>query len=485
MIFEIFKKLFTRMNTAPSNTNTQLQENKGLAHDAFFNELRKSEFARLDDEKHVYLDYTGGSLYSSSLIEKHFYLLKKYTFGNPHSSNPTSKFATQLVEESRNAVIQYFNASDYYCIFTQNASMALQIVGENYPFEEDGHYLSCIDNHNSVNGIREYCTRNRGSHDFFSVNIEDLTIAYQDLEEKLIACKNKNKLLAFPAQSNVSGVKHDLQLIQKAKNLGWDVLLDAAAFVPTSILDLQQYKPDFVSISFYKIFGYPTGIGCLLVSKSKFEKLHKRWFAGGTVNLASAKTSFYYLTENHERFENGTVNYLGLSAIKMGLDFIQEIGMQRINERMYSLSEYLFAQLINLKHTNGTHQLQIFGPTQRIHCGGTFIMNFYNPDGAKVRFEKIEELCNAKNISIRSGCFCNPGLDETNNCLTSEELVSYFSSNKNGNYHSMMNTLQKMRGAVRISIGIATTKKDIDTFLQFVTEQKDIYIENSLVSHTA
>ena len=450
-----------------------IQEINELSHDDFFNELRQTEYHRLDKDNHVYLDFTGGNLYAKSQLDKHFSILDEHSFGNPHSTNPTSMLSTELLDEAREAVINFFNADDYYCIFTQNASMALHLVAESYPFENNGHYLYCIDNHNSVNGIREYCSRNGGSHSYFTVNFDDLSIANDELLSKLSESKAQNKLLAFPAQSNVSGVKHNLNYIKIAKELGWDVILDAAAFVPTSMLDLKEHQPDFVSISFYKIFGYPTGIGCLLVKKSSFEKLKKRWFAGGTVNLVSAKTPYFYLAENHERFENGTVNYLGIPAIKIGLDYIQEIGMQRINERVNSLMAYLYHNLKLLEHSNGICQVNIFGPSDRKNCGGTMIMTFNNPDGSKIQFEKIEELANSKKISVRSGCFCNPGLDETNNCLTIDELTNYFSNHNNGNYFDMINSLQKMRGAIRVSVGLATTKKDIDTFVSFVTELKD------------
>jgi molybdenum cofactor sulfurtransferase len=77
----------------------------------------------------------------------------------------------------------------------------------------------------------------------------------------------------------------------------------------------------------------------------------------------------------------------------------------------------------------------------------------------KLVFEKIEGLTNAKNISVRSGCFFNPGLDETNNCLTIDELTNYFAIRNNGNYFDMINSIQKMRGSIRISLGLATTKK--------------------------
>ena len=62
-------------------------------------------------------------------------------------------------------------------------------------------------------------------------------------------------------------------------------MLDAAAFVPTNRLDLSRYQPDFVPISFYKMFGYPTGICCLLARNQALTKLSRPWFAGGTTTL--------------------------------------------------------------------------------------------------------------------------------------------------------------------------------------------------------
>lgn len=64
-------------------------------------------------------------------------------------------------DETRQKVLDFFNAEDYYCVFTSNASGVLKIVGESYPFDDEGAYDLLSDNHNSVNGIREYC-RERG-----------------------------------------------------------------------------------------------------------------------------------------------------------------------------------------------------------------------------------------------------------------------------------------------------------------------------------
>lgn len=105
--------------------------------------LRKTEYKRLDKQKQVYLDYTGGNLYAESQLKQHMALLKKNTLGNPHSANTPSRLSTQLCGETRNCVLNYFNAADnYFCVFTSNASGTLKIVGEYYPF--NANHFCCF-----------------------------------------------------------------------------------------------------------------------------------------------------------------------------------------------------------------------------------------------------------------------------------------------------------------------------------------------------
>lgn len=70
------------------------------------------------------------------------------------------------------------------------------------------------------------------------------------------------------------------------------VLLDAAAFIPTNRLDLSLVKPDFVTMSFYKVFGYPTGLGALLIRNEDINILNKLYWGGGTVSVASDQDHF-------------------------------------------------------------------------------------------------------------------------------------------------------------------------------------------------
>jgi selenocysteine lyase/cysteine desulfurase len=451
-----------------------------IPFESFFQELRQKEYNRLDEKGQVYLDYTGGNLYAQSQLDTHHKMLRENVYGNPHSTNPTSLAATFLVKEARASVLRFFNAEDdYFCVFTPNASGALRIVGESYPFCDNSAYLLLTDNHNSVNGIREYCKNKGGDFDYGYLKANDFTIDEAKLTEQLSSqADKKQKLFAYPAQSNVTGVKHDLAWIEKAHQQGWDVLLDAAAYVPTNALDLKKVKPDFVSMSFYKMFGYPTGIGCLLIKKSKFETLQKPWFAGGTVDMVGVVDKKHWLINDHERYEDGTINYLDIPAVKIGLDYLTGIGMHRITDRVSCLSEVLYKELSDLKHANGQALVQIHGPKNRKNVGGTLMMNFLDQGGNPFQTEKIEHRANSLGISIRSGCFCNPGIDEMKCDISQNELSNYFTEHQDGDFGDKSKFLGRVRGATRISVGIATNKVDVEKFIEFSKSFLNHVLEN-------
>ena len=429
--------------------------------------LRKTDFQRLDAQEHVYLDFTGGQLYGESQVKQHQAFLCNHILGNPHSINPSSALAEKHIEATRAKVLAYFNATeDYECIFTANASAALKIVGECYPFAADGHLLLTFDNHNSVNGIREFA-RAKDCPFTYSPLAEGLNLDAPVLKRYLAGLSGNDKLFAFPAQSNVSGVKHNLQWIEEAQSLGWDVLLDAAAFVPSDRLDLMQYQPEFVSLSFYKMFGYPTGLGALLVKKSAYEKLQKPSFAGGTISIVSVQGDGHYLHNKAARFEEGTVNYLDIPAIKTGLEYIEAIGIDQIKTRVACLTQYLIRQLNQLRHRNGQRLIEIYGPQAGGNRGGTIAMNFRDPNGRLYDFTAIEQAAYEQNISLRTGCFCNPGIDETNHELNPEKLQEYFRREGAKDYFDLIDFIGQRRGAVRISIGFISNFEDIQAFLLF------------------
>jgi molybdenum cofactor sulfurtransferase len=441
----------------------------------FLDELRVSDYGRLDAGQHIYLDYTGGGLYAESQLQKHMDLLHSHVFGNPHSSSPSSINSTHHVEQARSAVLDFFNASpdEYAVIFTQNASGALKLVGESFPFTAGSHYLMTFDNHNSVNGIREFA-RTHGTE----ITYVPMMLPEMRVDEAQLACfldlaqPGANNLFAFPAQSNFSGVHHSLEWIAKAQAKGWTVILDSAAFVPTNRLDLSLWQPDFVPISFYKMFGYPTGVGCLLARKGALAKLRRPWFAGGTITVASVQGDKYYLAPGEAAFEEGTLNYLSLPAVEIGLQHIRSIGIDIIHERSRCLTGWLLDHLLALRYTNGRSPIRLFGPSTTERRGGTITLNFFDRDGRAIDHRRVEAPASEANISLRTGCFCNPGAGEIALEITRPELMACFTqTNERLSLDEFRVCIDgKSSGAVRISVGIASNFADVFRFLQFVNE---------------
>jgi len=436
--------------------------------------LRAADYSRLDSQGHVYLDYTGGGLYAESQIETHRRILAAGVFGNPHSSNPSSQAATKLVESAREYVLEYFNASseEYLVIFTQNASGALKLVGESYPFESGSRYLLTFDNHNSVNGIREFARARGASVTYLPVELPDLRISSDRLGSELAASpKALSKLFAYPAQSNFSGVQHPLEWIELAHEKGWDVLLDIAAFGPTNVVDLSRWKPDFVPLSFYKMFGYPTGIGALIARKSALAKLRRPWFAGGTITVVSVQGDKYYLTDGAAAFEDGTVDYLGIPAVEIGLRHLKAVGVELVHERVLSLTGWLLDNLSEMRYSTGVPLVKIYGPLETSRRGGTIALNFSNAQGKTIDHRAIEAEANTHGISIRTGCFCNPGAGEIALGISSEELTSCFTAPGHDRRLSMDDfrdcITTTASGAVRISVGIVSNFADVERFLDF------------------
>src|SRR5688572_23259068 len=436
-------------------------------------DLRAVEYSRLDIGGNIYLDYTGGGLYAESQLRAHSRLLAGHVFGNPHSSNPTSQAATQLVEHAREYVLKFFNANpdEYLAIFTSNASAALKLVGESYPFP-GGRYLLTFDNHNSVNGIREFAHARGAQVTYIPVTLPDMRLDASSLDRELARpSKSGHNLFAFPAQSNFSSVTHSLDWIDKAHAHGWDVLLDAAAYVPTNKLDLGRVKPDFVPISFYKIFGYPTGLGALIARKDALSKLHRPWFAGGTITVASVQGDKYYLVDGAQAFEDGTLDYLNIPAIEIGLNHIQSIGYDAIHERVRCLTGWLLDNLTQMKHSTGEPLVRVYGPTNTEGRGGAVTVNFFNKNGEMLDHRYVEGEANKVNISLRTGCFCNPGAGEIAMGVSRVELDVCFTQ---PGHEERLSTDDfrlcfdgKSTGAVRISIGLVTNFNDVQAFLSF------------------
>lgn len=456
-----------------------LGQHPDYASTRMLDELRARDYGRLDAEKHAYLDYTGGGLHADSQLREHVEMLGSHVYGNPHSANPSSMATTDAVEHARAAVLEYFNGTgEYTAVFTLNASGALKLVGEAYPFVPGGRLLMSADNHNSVNGIREFARKKGADVDYVPLTTPELRLDLPALTTLLAkADPSRDNLFLFPAQSNFSGVKHPLEVIDAAHAHGWQVFLDAAAFVPTNQLDLRAVSPDFVSISFYKMFGYPTGVGCLLIRNSALATLKRPWFAGGTVNFATVQGRLHVLAPREAGFEDGTLNYLSIPAVEIGLRHLQRIGIDVIQTRVRCLTDWLIRELLALHHGNGRPMVRIYGPTSTTMRGGTVTMNFYDPNGHLLDYRRVDELASMERISLRTGCFCNPGAGEIAEGLTEEDMRAGMALGTDITLprflEIMLDRGGKSAGAIRVSLGLVSNLADVERFLRFAAGLRD------------
>jgi len=466
------------MNTLPEAERQFKRDYPAYAETGLIDDLRASDYQRLDRLGHVYLDYTGGGIYADSQIHAHMELLLGNVYGNPHSTNPTSTLTTRLVERARSSILEFFNASpqEYAVVFTQNATGALKLVGESFPFQPRSRFLLPFDNHNSVNGIREFARSAGAGVVYTPVVPPDMRCDESALAAHLEqADPDVDHLFAYPAQSNFSGVQHPLEWIARARSKGWHVLLDAAAYVPTNRLDLASFRPDFVCLSFYKIFGYPTGVGCLIARKAALAKLRRPWFSGGTITVASVQGDRHYMQEGPEAFEDGTIDYLSLPAVEIGLRHVGRIGYETIHARVECLTGWLLQELAALRHGNGSPVVRIYGPVANDARGGTVACNFYSCEGRFIDHRVIEERAGGGNISVRTGCFCNPGGGEAALGISAQELSACFTRTPDrlslDDFRRCID--DKSTGAVRLSLGLMSNFADVYRFMRFASGLAD------------
>ncbi len=439
--------------------------------DVDFAELRAREYARLDAADLAYLDYTGAALYSASHVREHHALLADGLFGNPHAAHGASVRSTIEIERARAAVLAFLgvDAGSHVVCFTANTTAAIKLVAEAYPFSRTTPLVLGADNHNSINGLREYARRAQAPITTLPL---ERHLRFEDASPRLaLAAHDGPGLLAFPAQSNFSGVQHPLSLVREARALGFAVLLDAAAYVPTNRLDLRAVPADFVALSFYKLFGYPTGLGVLVATHEGLGRLRRPWFSGGTVDFVSVQQDRHQLRVGIEAFEDGTPNYLGISAVSSGLDSLTSISLDQIHNHVAHHTRTFIAGLSALTHRNGEPLAEIYGPGADMSRGATVAFNIKDRLGRTVPYPLVEQRAREERMSLRGGCFCNPGAAEVAFKFKPDRTARCLDATQHGfsieRFASCMGDRATV-GAMRASFGVPTNQRDVCRALELV-----------------
>jgi selenocysteine lyase/cysteine desulfurase len=433
------------------------------ALDRYFAALRAREFPRLDELGLAYLDYAASALPGVSQLRAHHELLAEGVFGNPHSESAPSRASGEVIERARRLVLGFFDvdASTHDVCFTANTSAAIKLVAESYPFGARAGLVLAADNHNSMNGAREYARRAGAPVRVLPLDRE---LRLRDAEQGLVdEAAHGGGLFALPAQSNFSGVRHPLALVTRARALGFHVLLDVAAYTPSHSLSLRACPADFAVLSFYKLFGYPTGLGALVARRDALALLRRPWFAGGTVEYVSVAANVHRLHPGHEGFEDGTPDFLGLAALAPGFALVEEVGLSRLSARVSRLTRHLVDRLAALRHCRGARLVRLHGPHTMVERGGTVSFNVCDESGHPVSYTAVEARARAAGVALRGGCFCNPGAAEAALELDATRLTACLE--KSGGDFSLTQLsacVGGVVGAVRVSLGLASNLEDVE-----------------------
>ncbi|XP_059563097.1 molybdenum cofactor sulfurase isoform X2 [Myotis daubentonii] len=451
-------------------------------------ELRAREFGRLAGT--VYLDHAGATLFPESQLRSFTRDLLENVYGNPHSQSISSKLTQDTVEQVRYRVLAHFHASpeDYSVIFTAGSTAALKLVAEAFPWVSRGPgssgslFCYLTDSHTSVVGMRMVATAR--SVTSIPVRPEDMWSA----EKRGAAASDPDcqlpHLFCYPAQSNFSGTRYPLSWIGEvtagrmcpvsAPAPGrWFVLLDAASYASTSPLDLSVHPADFVSLSFYKIFGFPTGLGALLVHNRMAPLLRKTYFGGGTAAAYLAGEDFYIPRPSvAERFEDGTIPFLDVIALKHGFDALERLtgGMENVQQHTFTLARYTYAALCSLRYPNGAPVVRIYSDSEFRSPevqGPVINFNVLDASGNVVGYSQVEKMASLFNIQVRTGCFCNTGACQRHLGISDEMVKRHLQAG-----HVCGDDVDlvagRPTGSVRISFGYMSTLEDAQAFLKFI-----------------
>ncbi|MER7050086.1 aminotransferase class V-fold PLP-dependent enzyme [Streptomyces jumonjinensis] len=458
--------------TETDDRRTPVKHPDGTTDGAEFDRIRAAEYGYLDETGHIYLDYTGAALPARRQLHAQTERLTRGVFGNPHTESPASAPSTALVERARERVLDFAGAdpAEYTVVFTANATAACRLVGEGYPFRRrHAELLLTLDNHNSVNGLREFARARRASTTYIPLTEPDLRVADEELETALRGRRGGRGLFAFPAQSNFSGVHHPLEWIPYARERGWHVLLDAAAFAASNPLRLSRWNADFTVLSWYKVFGYPTGVGALIARTSALALLRRPWFSGGTIQVVSAQGQWHRLAEGAAAFEDGTVNFHAIPEVCTGLDWVESIGVDAVHDHVARLTSRLLSGLARLRHSDGRPLTRLYGPRTVQRRGGTVALNVLDAGGAVVDERIVSRDSTAARISLRTGCFCNPGAGEAAFAIGTRALRR---TGRERAALTMEDYLTRLGlpsgGAVRVSVGLPSSTGDVDALLRFL-----------------
>lgn len=388
----------------------------------------RSEFPILNRKVYgkdlIYLDNTATSQTPQAVVDA---VVDMYTQtkANVHRGVfSISQEATDLMENSRRIVKDYINAhSIEEIIFTRGTTEAINLVAASYggAFFKDGDeiILTVMEHHSNI--VPWQILQNKVDIRLRVVPIDSSGVLDLDTYRSLF--NEKTRFASFCHASNVLGTVNPVkEMIEIAHSHGVPCLVDGAQALPHMAVDMQDLDADFYVFSSHKMYG-PTGIGVLYGKKELLEKMPPYQGGGEMIGHVSFKHTTY--AELPFKFEAGTPDFVGISALPKAIEFIRNIGIENIGAYEHSLLEYATRHLLE-----EIPDIRIFGTAPDKGPIISFLLGNAHHYDTGMLLDKL-------GIAVRTGHHC------------AQPLMEFLG----------------IEGTVRASFAVYNTKEEIDTFV--------------------
>jgi cysteine desulfurase/selenocysteine lyase len=303
--------------------------------------------------------------------------------------------ATLAFEKTREKIAKFVNARfNEEIVFTRNATEAINLVayswGRSNINKEDRIVISEIEHHSNIVPWQILISEKGAGLDYIGVD-DNGYLKMQEYEKYLAS--GKVKLVSVSHMSNVLGTVIPVDsIIKQSHEKGIPVLVDGAQSVPHMKVDVQQMDCDFMAFSAHKMLG-PTGVGVLYVKKELLEKMPP--FMGGGDMIKEVHKYETRYNDLPYKFEGGTPNIADVIGFGAAIDYLDNLGMDRVRKHEIELTKYA------LDAISGVKGITLYGPPDPLHRGGVVSFNI-----GDIHPHDLATIMNDHGVAIRSGHHC-------------------------------------------------------------------------------
>ncbi|XP_024391522.1 uncharacterized protein [Physcomitrium patens] len=389
-----------------------LEANRDYSETLMLEAVRREEYPDLRLQRQTYMDYANFALASKYQTEEHTRILmaQEHDFGIDSTSN-----LYHHVSAVHASLLKMFNTTKaaYSVVFSTSFRTAYRLVANAYPFRKGSPLLLCQDNHECVRQLLNAAVSSGAQPVLAPLGENDLCMTKSNMKPMLKRrfFHPSGSLFVYPAQSNITGIRHSLEWISRAHKSSWQVLLDVSTLLPTGQLDLSQHQPDFVIGSFENMVGYPSGMGYLLVKRSSFCVSVNRFPEADSTITLTPKIPAWQGEDFHIVCDDESPPLFLFASINFGIRHLQTLGLGLVNQRVKALALWIVHNLKSLRHEDEFwHLVNVYSPFTEENRGNIISFNVLECNGEHIKPTLVKRLAAKYRITLGVAACVNPGV---------------------------------------------------------------------------